>query len=694
MAITVGSRVFQSVDDLEKLVIHAATEYELNGYVEDFDGTEITDPEYDALVRELRGQRPDSKAFKGTSPSEAAAKGRLVKHNPPMTSIQKADGDEQEKQALFDRWLADCATRLGTTADKLLKGNLSISYKRDGVSVRINYKDGKLVSAGLRPRDGVNGSDITRHVKYLKGVPQTLPLPLTLSLNGEIECWLPDFEAVNADQDAAGEDPYKNPRNYTAGCMGRDDPEENKDARLRVTFHSITGFDDWHKHYSTEVERAKWANGKDGLSLQDDDGKGFFVQTRIFKPEYIPAMEDYAKKLPYYTDGLVIKVNDLQDQEELGHIGDDKVKEPRGAIAWKYEEETAIAVVSSIEWNASRTGRVVPTAIFDTPFKLADTDNTRATCNNYGWMESQGLGPGAKVEVKKGGKIIPNIMRVIDPVQSTGAPTQCPSCGSTLHLHTSTSGNKDLLCKNAACPAKHVKSWIFYIQNLGGKGLGAAAMEKILNGGKVRNLAELYDLTVDDLVAMDFSERQATLALATIHMVPPVKDNDKLKAQVEKARTQKHRVPAWQFFAALGIPGAGKTAGKALVQHFKSFDKIRRASVDDLLEVDGIGDATAQAIHAWFSQDGIVDSLLAHVELELPKTGKLTGTNFVLTGAFDGGKETWQKRIEDEGGNVQSSVGSKTNYLVAGDKVGKGKTDKAAKLGVPVITVDDLEKML
>lgn len=693
MAITVGSRVFKTVGDLEKLVIHAATEYELNGYVEDFDGIEVTDPEYDALLRELRQQKPDSAAFKGTSPSTAKTKGGTVKHDPPMTSISKADGTEQEKQDLFDRWLNDCASRLGgLTAAQL---ELSISYKRDGVAARFNYVNGELVSAGLRPRDGVNGTDITRHVKYLKGVPLKLPLPLTLSLNGEIECWLADFEAVNAERDAAGEDKYKNPRNYTAGCMGRDDPEENKDARLRLTFHSISGFHDWEDYYTTEVERAQWANSKNGLALQDDDGKGYFVHTRKFERRYIKAMEEYAPKLPYYTDGIVIKINDLDSQLELGHTGDDPVKEPRGAIAWKYKEETAIATVSSIEWNASRTGRVVPTAIFDTPFKLADTDNTRATCNNYGWMAAQGLGPGATVECKKGGKIIPNIMRVITPVSSVGSPTHCPSCDVQLALRTSASGNKDLLCGNTNCPAKHIKSWIFYIQNMGGKGLGSAAMEQILNSGKVKSLPDLYDLTVDDLTPHGFSERQALLALATIHMVPPVKDDKKLAAAVEKARHEKHQVPAWQFFAALGIPGAGKTAGKALVAHYKDFDKIRNAKTFELLEVNGIGEATAEAIHDWFQQNGkVVDGLLAQVELELPKTGKLSGTNFVLTGAFDGGKETWHKRIEDLGGNIQSSVGKTTNYLVAGDKVGKGKTDKAAKYGVPVITVEDLEKML
>ena len=164
----------------------------------------------------------------------------------------------------------------------------------------------------------------------------------------------------------------------------------------------------------------------------------------------------------------------------------------------------------------------------------------------------------------------------------------------------------------------------------------------------------------------------------------------------EQARKEKHVVPAWQFFAALGIPGAGKTAGKALVAHFQDFGKICTASEEELLEVDGIGETTAKAIYDWFRDDGasLVADLLNHVELELPKTGKLSGTNFVLTGAFDGGKAIWHKRIENLGGNIQTSVGSKTDYLVAGEKVGQDKTDKAKKRGIPILTVDELEEML
>jgi DNA ligase (NAD+) len=699
MSFQIASRTFATVDEAEKLLIHCATEYELNGYVEDFDGVEVTDPEYDELYKFVKKEKPTSTAFNGTSPSQAKAKGATIKHSPPMTSIDKADGDQTEKEGIYHAWIADCKKRLGLAATDSLE--LAGSFKHDGVALRINYEKGKLVSAGLRPRDGVNGSDVTRHMKYITGVPQKLPLPLTLSLNGEIECWMEDFEAVNKERDDAGEDQYKNPRNYTAGCMGRDDAEENKDARLRICFYGITGFDDWQKYYQTEVERAKWANSPDGLNLQDKDGKGYFVQVRKHEFKHLSMMEDHAKKLPYYTDGVVLKVNDLQSQEELGHSGDDNTNAPRAALAWKFVEETAEAEVSSIEWNASRTGRVVPKAIFDKPFVLADTENRRATCNNYGWMKARGLGPGAKVRCKKGGKIIPNIMDVLVPVKDIGAPDHCPTCASKLEIITSKSGNSDLMCQNKSCPAKHVKGWIHYITNMGGKGLGGSAMKEIMKSGKVKDLPDLYSLTVDDLTAHGFSDRQATLALATIWRVPPGKDkdNDKLKDAIEKARTEKLKIDAPKFFKGLGIPGAGETVGKALVSHYKDFDAIRKATEDDLLKIAGIGPTTAKSVAEWFGgNDAMVERLLRHVELEMPKKGKLTGQNFVLTGAFAKGKKHWEKLIEDQGGNIQSSVGSTTNYLI--QELGKNdgspseKEKKAAKYGTQVISIADLEKML
>lgn len=697
MTIKVGNRSFDNADQLEALVISAATQYEATGYVEDADGVEVTDPEYDELHRALKTHKPSSKVFKGASPSQAANKGKTIKHDPPLTSINKADGDLGSKQDIYNTWLADCTKRSGK---KIGPDDLAQEYKHDGNCVRINYVKGKLVSAGSRNRDGSSGTDITEHIKHVHGVFLELPLPLTLSLNGEVECWIEDFDVINAERDAAGDEPYKNPRNYTAGVLGRDDSEQVKDARLRISYHSISGFDDWEKYYKTVIERAKWANGKDGLNLQDTKGKGYFVRSMPHKIHQLQIMEDKAKDMPYYVDGVVLKINDLEVYEELGHTGDDITNPPRAALAWKFAEEEKSAKVGELEWNASRTGRIVPTAIFAQPVRLADTDVTRATCNNYGWATNMGVGPGTVVKVKKAGKIIPNVCGVISgAVTDIGAPKECPTCKSKLEISTSAGGNTDLLCKNKDCGAKQIHSWLFYLVQMGGKGLGASALEKVLRTGKVNNLANLYDLTLDDLVKAGFSERQAVLALATIFMVPPEKDSSTLYKNIEAARAKKQKVEAWRFFKALGISGAGESAGKALVKHYGDFDRIRSQTSASLQQVSGIGSTTADAIEVYFHHNkAVVDGLLEHIELELPKSGKLNGKSFCLTGSFDEGKKHWQTEIENQGGNCVSSVGKDTNFLL----MQHGKTDgspsdkevKAAKYGTKVISVDDLKKML
>ena len=692
MAIQVGSRSFADTGELQRFVVYCATEYDTKRYVEDTFGVEVTDPEYDALVHRLKELKPN--VFSGvTTPSTAKTKGKVVIHDPPMTSIAKSDGDDAEKRDIYNKWIADCASRLGTTADKLGIGQ---SFKHDGIAIRVNYENGKLVSAGLRPRDGIHGTDVTRHMVNIEGVPATLALPLTLSLNGEIECRFGDFEAVNKDMVTAGDDPYANPRAYTIGRLGKDDAQETVGCRLRVAWYGITGFDDWKKYYRTTVERAKWANNPDGLNLQNANGKGYFVHTlRHTKYDEMLTMEQKAKDLLYYTDGVVLMINDLELFEDLGHKGDDPVNDPRGALAWKYQEQTAEATLSRVEWNASRTGRVVPTAIFDVPFVLADTSNSRATCNNYGWMEMMGIGPGAVVICKKGGKIIPNICGVKTSVNDIGAPTNCPTCGSKLVVNTSGSGNKDLLCQNSDCGAKHIQSWIHYFQKTGAKGLGESAMEKILKSGAVKSLADFYDLKESALTGCGFSGREAVLALATIWMVEPVDDTQELRDAIATARTKKLKMQGWIFFAALGIPGAGETAGKVLVKHFLDFDKIRQATVGELLTVAGIGGTTAASIAGWFKDnEKVVSQLLQRVELELPKTGKLTGVNFCLTGDFALGKKHWKQQIEALGGNCQSSLGKTTNYCVHDLSTGTEKETKALKIGVPIITPKDLEKML
>jgi len=674
-------------DLLEKLVIHLATLYDQGEDCIDFDANPVSDPEYDALVRELKNRRPDSDAFATgtTSPSTYSHNGDTVKHSPPLTSISKADGDNKEK--IYKDWIKFCCDELGYNTEE---GMFAQSFKRDGVAIRIYYEKGKLVRAGLRPRDGVNGIDVTENVKYVQGVPTKLPKPYTLAVTGELECLLEDFQLVQDELAAAGEELRKNPRNHTYGAINQQkDPKKTKDGRISFVGYNIVGFDDAADHYSTEVERAKWCNQVLGIP---------YVRVNIHRFTDLAKMESLVAsgELSYEVDGIVLKVNNIEDQEQLGHSGDDPTGDPRGALAWKFAEESKVAVVKEIEWNAGRTGRVTPKAIFENGIQLAGTTVSQATCNNYGWASRMGIGVGTSVLVIKAGKIIPKVIEVLkDSVLKLDHPTECPTCNSKLNLVDGNDGNQELMCPNEDCAAKHVKTYAFYLTSLGAKGLGESALEKIIGSGVITSMDQLYDLTVDDLIATDeFSERQATLAVATIHMVKPVKDNDKLKAAIEKARKSPKLFQAWKFFGALGISGAGKTAGKALVDHFGDFSKIRKATVEQLVEIDGIGDTTAERIVEWFEKnDSMVERLMSHVELEFPKTGNLSGKTFVLTGSFDLGKSHWEQLIQDQGGKTSSSVGSKTDYVVAGPNAGS-KLDKAHEKKIPVIDVEELEKML
>lgn len=683
MSFVVANRNFSSVEQLESLVILLATQYRRAEPCEDFDGVPVSDGDYDEMYATLKKLNSKSKAFEGTDPGEDAPRGKIVIHDPPMTSIAKADGDDKQKK--YDAWITECRNALGGTSVEFVQ-----SWKRDGNAVRANYKRGKLVSVGTRPQGGIEGTDVTGHAKYIKGVPQKLALPLTLSLNFEVECWKEDFQAINAERDAAGLEPYANSRNYVAGQMGRDDPEDMKNSRLRATFHSISGFDEADQYYTTEIECAKWANGKDGLNL------GCYVQVQPHRFEDLAKMEAEAPSLPYDVDGIVLKVNDIGLQQYMGHHGDNPVKEPRGAIAWKFAEKTAIATNDHLEWNTSRTGRVVPTAVFVESVELAETNVSRATCNNFKWAKDRKIGKGTRLEIKKAGKIIPNVVKVVDgEVKKFVYPEKCPVCKGSLTIKTSKSGSEDLMCLNDDCPAKHVEGWVFYFQNLGCKGLGASAMEKILASGEVHDLYDFYNLSHSQLEKVGFSKREALLAIATIWMVDPKgKDDHELFADILGAKGHQLPVQGWKFFAALGIPQVGKTAGKSLLEHFGTMEKIMAASEDELTEVSGIGPISAESICTYFAKNRrMVKDLLLRVELQLPKQGSLNGKTFVVTGSVEEGRDALHEQIEQHGGKWSKSVSRTTDYLVTGDNVGKKKTDDAAKLGVKVITVEQLKAM-
>lgn len=677
-------------DELERLIVHLAAQYEHGGLSYDFDSEVVTDEEYDTLVRQLRDAKPDAEILKTISPAafapgEEAAGVKMVIHDPPMTSIAKADTEKRE--AIYQRWISDCEQF--TRDMRPETGDMfAHSFKLDGVALSIRYEAGRLVSAGLRPRDGVRGTDVTLNTRYIRGIPQRLgSSKLSLTLRGEVICTKADFEIVQANHAAAGEPLKANERNHAFGAIRQlTDPSKTAAGLLSFIGYGIVKFAAAHEHYSTEIERSVWARER----LLPD---GNFIEVVPHTREGLAEMEARAKDLPYRVDGVILKVNDLEAQVALGHIGDDPTGDPCGALAWKFLAEEATAVVKSISYEASRTGRITMVANFD-GVPLAGTTVRRATCNNIGWAEKMGIGPGATIVFIKGGEIIPKIVRVSEGrVEKNIYPRHCPSCRGPVSVHVN-ADKKDLRCENAACPAKHIKGFVHFLVKLECKGLGESSIEPLVRSGYLREWADLITLTTEQCVAAGFSRREALLALATIHKVKPVKDNEKLAAAIETARNKAKKVPAWQFFAALGIPQCGETVGKLLVAHFPGVGSMFNATKEQLLAVTGIGETSADNIVKFIDTYRLqISALMLHFALEMPQGGPLAGINFCLSGGFDRGKEYWEALIAAKGGNCTSSVGKKTTYLVAGPGSGL-KSEKARELNIPIIDVHELERML
>jgi len=731
-----------NADDLERIIAHLDTLYEVgDDCIHPDTGVIVSDGEYDALRRELKSLRPNSTVFNTATASKSDSGVKKIKHDPPMTSISKAsheDRDNQEQQ-LF-KWMADAAVGhtskslfdLGAKTVKYIDKKTQVeqdvvqkertfngkvvtyprdyfyqTYKLDGVALGLYYEKGKLVAAGLRPRDGVNGEDVTEQVKYVSGIPQTLKQPITCSIRGELICKLSDFEEVQKELAAAGEQLRANPRNHAAGGIRQfKDPTKVKDQRLSFVGYAIEGLD--NPPYKTEYERAKFCNKELGVT---------FVRVETFNFYQLQTLEENVKDLDYEVDGVVIGVNNLEDQEQLGRHGDAKSGNPKGKIAWKFAEERATPSLKMIEWNTGRTGAIKPVAIFDQPVSLAGTQVRRATLHNLGFIFRNEIGfnkkndtpyHGTTLIVLKAGKIIPKVVGVAKGqvnythVEEVPYSRICPSCGATVEVkHTPASGSGDdmyeLICPNKQdCPAQNINTLLHYLKTFGVLGLGESTVTDLVEYGAVKVPADFYKLTIADCKKSGLSERESLLAIAGINMIsaPDKYEDDDLAKEITKVQRKKKTVPLWKLFAAFGIESAGKSAGKALTDHFGGFDAIRKASVEELEKVGNIGTKTAELVCEYLkAHKTSIDELLKFVEPELPKTGPLTGQTFVLTGGFAEGKKHWEALIEGQGGKCGSAVSKTTNYVIEGADAGS-KADKAKTLGIPLIDVNKLKKIL
>ena len=661
--------------DIQKTIQDLREELNLhnhNYYVED--KPTISDFEFDQKLKQLQdleAQYPEY--FDDNSPSQRVG-GTITKnfqtvvHENRMYSLDNSYSKED---------LQDWEVKI----QKVL-GNVPLQYacelKYDGASISITYENGKLSKAVTRG-DGFQGDEVTNNIKTIKSIPLQLKgnYPPKFDIRGEIILPFEGFEKMNQELIEIGETPYSNPRNTASGSLKLQDSAEVAKRPLDCLLYFITGN---NLPFSTQFE-----------GLETARNWGFKVPTQsklannldeVF--EFINYWDVHRHDLPYETDGVVIKVNDFNHQNELGYTA----KSPRWAIAYKFKSEQVTTVLNSISYQVGRTGSITPVANLQ-PVQLAGTVVKRASLHNADQIEKLDIRVGDSVFVEKGGEIIPKIIGVAqrgNQLEPTKYISHCPECQSEL---VRKEGEANHFCPNFyGCPPQIIGRIQHYISRkaMDIEGLGGETVALLYQNGLVKDYSDLYELTVDQIIPL---ERMAQ------------KSAENLVNGIEKSK----EIPFERVLFALGIRYVGETVAKKLAKHYKNIDALSKASLMDLILVDEIGDRIAQSVIEFFENQNN-STIIARlknfgiqfeiIEKHNPNaTEKLVGKTFVVSGVFEQfSRDDLKKAIEDNGGKVGSSISAKTNYVVAGENMGPAKLDKANKLGISIISENDFITML
>jgi DNA ligase (NAD+) len=563
-------------------------------------------------------------------------------------------------------------------------GNVPLQYtcelKYDGASISITYENGKLKRAVTRG-DGFQGDDVTNNIKTIKSIPLQLKgnFPERFDIRGEIVLPFEGFEKMNQELIEIGETPYSNPRNTASGSLKLQDSSEVAKRPLECLLYFIVGN---NLNIKTQFE---------GLEAARNWGFKVPKEARLANSledvfNYINYWDEHRHQLPYETDGVVIKVNSFQHQDELGYTA----KSPRWAIAYKFKAEQVSTRLNSISYQVGRTGSITPVANLE-PVQLAGTVVKRASLHNADQIEKLDIRIGDTVFVEKGGEIIPKIIGVDLTQRNAGAEptvyiTHCPECQAELVRNE---GEANHYCPNFyGCPPQIIGRIQHFITRkaMDIEGLGGETVALLYNNGLVKDYADLYELTVDQILPL---ERMAQ------------KSAENLVNGVQKSK----EVPFERVLYAIGIRYVGETVAKKLAKHYKSIDAIRNASLMDLILVDEIGEKIAQSVIEFFGNPEnvrIIERLKQYgVQMELVEvhnpnaTDKLAGKTFVVSGVFEQfSRDDLKKAIEDNGGKVGSSISAKTDYVVAGDNMGPAKLEKANQLKIPIITENNFLVMI
>ncbi len=649
-------------------------QHNYNYYV--LDNPTISDYDFDTKLKEL--QELESKHpefFDENSPTQRVG-GMITKNFETITHKNRMYSldNSYSKEDVLD-WEKRIQKILG---DVPLEYTCELKY--DGASISMTYEHGKLKRAVTRG-DGFQGDDVTNNVKTIRSVPLQLKgnYPDSFEIRGEIILPLEGFAKMNQELIEIGETPYSNPRNTASGSLKLQDSAEVSKRPLDCLLYTFIGND---VKFSTHFE-----------SLEKARSFGFKVpkEARLVKSidevfEFIDYWNIHRHDLPYETDGVVVKVNNLHYQDELGYTS----KSPRWAIAYKFKAEQVSTHLNSISYQVGRTGAITPVANLE-PVQLAGTIVKRASLHNADQIEKLDIRVGDEVFVEKGGEIIPKIIgvdftkRSLD-LQPTVYIANCPECDTELIRKE---GEAQHYCPNFyGCPPQIIGRIQHYISRkaMDIEGLGGETVALLFNNNLVQNYADLYDLTVEQVIPL---ERMAQ------------KSAENLVNGIEKSK----EVPFERVLFALGIRYVGETVAKKLAKHYQNIDNLSNASLMDLILVDEIGERIAQSVIEFFENPEnrtIIQRLRDYgVQLEAKTvfnpdaTDKLVGKTFVVSGVFEKfSRDELKKSIEDNGGKVGSSISAKTDYVVAGDNMGPAKLEKANKLNVPIISEDDFIAML
>lgn len=632
------------------------------------DDPEITDAEYDLLVKEMKNRDPEHEVLAevGADPSY----GKKIAHDNLMGSLDKITFDDED----------DNITELVEWASKY--GNVSgctLSPKIDGLAVRLVYNDGKLILAATRG-NGTIGQDVTDNVRQISSVPNEIEYKGYVEIRGEIYMKKSVFKDLREKMIAAGEKAPANPRNMASGTLNQKDPKETGKRPLHFFAYDVREIDSWA---DTEMEAVKKFEEllpefnyvpTEFVDISDSKSVELALQAAICN------WDEGRTELDYQIDGLVFSANDIATQKKHGYKG----KCPLAKVAFKFRPEQATSVIFDIVWQLGRTGKLTPVAQIN-PIELAGTVVDSPTLHNYAQIKAKGICIGDELLVEKAGEIIPQVVRVTkeglsgsdrDDLSSINYPTICPVCHEVTELDDK---EVSVWCKNPNCPGQAEFRMIHFLKTIEVDGVGPGIVRALIDGDLVETIPELFKLNFKKV-----SELPGLGRSSARNILSAIEDKKKIDLAV--------------FLDSLGITGLGTTTSKTIARKFSTLGAVTAATPAELEALEGIGSKTAMQISNGLAKLSpmIAEILTSGVEIQdvVAATGSLTGKSFCITGKLTVGRKEMAALIEKHGGEVKSSVGKGLDYLVAGDGVGKGKTDKAAKYGTTVIDEDTVRAMM